>query len=253
MKKIGKSTIYVMFYLFFLVMNRTLFSASDLDRMIPPEIKNDAFYHTIYRLAQTEPLETILEIGSSSGEGSTEAFVLGITKNPHHPTLFCMELSKPRFAALQNRYGHLPFVKNYNVSSVPLEVFPQESEVISFYNTVPTNLNQYGLDQVLGWLKQDIEYVQSANVPQNGIELIKQEHKIKHFDLVLIDGSEFLGKAEFAQIYGATFILLDDINAFKNYANYQQLLKDPQYELLEEDKHLRNGYAVFKQKKETSE
>lgn len=160
-----------------------------------------------------------------------------------------MEISKPRFAALQTRYGQLPFVKSYNASSVPLKAFPRESEVAAFYDTVPTNLNQYGRDQVLGWLKQDREYVESADVPQHGIELIKQEHKIKHFDLVLIDGSEFLGKAEFALIYGATFILLDDINAFKNYANYQHLLNDPQYELLEEDKQLRNGYAVFKRKK----
>ncbi len=247
-KRFEKSALLSTFYLFFLLMISTLCSASDLERIIPPEIKNDAFYHTIYRLAKSEPLSTILEIGSSSGEGSTEAFVLGIAENPQRPTLFCMELSKPRFAELQKRYGSLPFVKNYNVSSVPLASFPTENEITSFLDSTPTNLNQYGHTEVLRWLKQDIDYVASANVPQHGIELIKKENNIKNFDLVLIDGSEFLGKAEFALIYGATFILLDDINAFKNYANYQFLLSDPLYELVEENTQLRNGYAVFKKK-----
>ena len=231
-----------------MIINATLFSVSELDRIIPPEIKNDAFYRIIYQLAKTEQISTILEIGSSSGEGSTEAFVLGIGENPCHPTLFCVEISKKRFTVLKKHYEHLSYVKCCNVSSVPLDAFPKESEIISFYNSTATNLNLYGCDRVIGWLRQDIEYVKSADVPQNGIEIIKRENGIKNFDVVLIDGSEFTGIAELKLIYGARFILLDDINAFKNYINHKQLLDDPDYELLEENTQLRNGYAVFKRK-----
>lgn len=226
-----------------------LYAESALERIIPPEIKNDRFYEAIYRLAQKENITTILEIGSSSGEGSTEAFVLGISKNPHHPTLFCMELSKTRFFALRQRYAHLPCVRCYHVSSVPLNAFPSESEVILFYNTVPNNnLRAYGCDNVIDWLRQDIEYVKAADVPTRGIELIKTENNIEYFDMVLIDGSEFTGMAEYQLVYGARFILLDDILTFKNHTNYMKLLNDPKYELLEEDKQLRNGYAIFKLK-----
>lgn len=239
---------HVFFYLLSIT-NLSLLAVSELDRIIPPEIKNDAFYHIIYTLAQNESVKTILEIGSSSGDGSTEAFVSGISKNQHHPTLFCMEISKTRFAALKNRYGNLPYVKCYNVSSVPLESFPQENEVVSFYNNTPTNLHLYGCDNVIGWLRADIEYVKTADVPQTGIEIIKAENHIKNFDMVLIDGSEFTGMAEFKLIYGAQFILLDDITTFKNYTNYHKLLSDSNYELLESDTQLRNGYAVFKRKK----
>ena len=222
--------------------------ASELNQIIAPEIKNDTFYQAIYKLARTENISSILEIGSSSGEGSTEAFVLGLLENPAHPTLFCMEVSQPRFAALKKRYQDVPSVQCYNVSSVPVDSFPPESEVSSFYAKTPTNLNLYDLNRVLGWLKQDIEYVLSAGVPQNGIEIIKKDNQIQDFGIVLIDGSEFTGMAEFKQIYGAKFILLDDINAFKNYANYHQLLQDPNYELIEKDLVLRNGFAIFKRK-----
>ena len=232
----------------FVITNISLFAVSELERIIPPEIKNDAFYQTIYKLAQTEPIATILEIGSSSGEGSTEAFVSGISKNPSHPTLFCMEVSKTRFAALKKHYQHLPYVKCYNVSSVPLEAFPKESEVSKFYNSTQTSLRLYGLKTVLVWLKADIDYVKNARVPQTGIYIIKTENNIKNFDMVLIDGSEFTGMAELKLVYGARFILLDDITAFKNYANYKQLLADPDYALVEENKQLRNGYAIFKRK-----
>src|SRR5947209_7929337 len=68
-----------------------------LDRVIAPEIKNDNFYDVIYKIAKNEPVHTILEIGSSSGQGSTEAFVKGIKDNPSKPRLFCMEVSLVRF------------------------------------------------------------------------------------------------------------------------------------------------------------
>lgn len=227
----------------FITANPTL---SDLDRLIPPEIKNDVFYSAIYHLAKTQSIQTILEIGSSSGEGSTEAFIQGIKQNANNPILFCMELSKPRFTALQTRYANNPSVICYNVSSVPPECFPSEQEILLFLQTVPTTLNGTPSHEVLRWLKQDIDYVNNANVPTNGIELIKEENGITYFDMVLIDGSEFTGQAELELVYGSRFILLDDIRAFKNYNNYKRLLSDPKYQLIESNSNLRNGYAIFK-------
>lgn len=228
--------------------SNNIFAESELDRIIPPEIKNDAFYEAIYRYAKTEPVSTVLEIGSSSGDGSTEAFVLGIKENPNKPTLFCMEISKPRFALLNQRYGHLPYVKCYNVSSVALSDFPTEEEVSTFIENTRTNLDMFGGRKVvLGWLRQDIDYVNfCGGAPLAGIEVIKNENNIKYFDMVLIDGSEFTGQAELKMVYGAKYIFLDDINAFKNYSNYHQLLRDSNYQLLEENVSLRNGYALFK-------
>ena len=107
------------------------------------------------------------------------------------------------------------FIKCYNLSSVSLDKFPDQTDVIEFYNQQQSGLNYYPLEQVLGWLQQDIEYIKSSHVENNGIAKIKQDHNIDYFDVVLIDGSEFTGVSELKEVYGANLILLDDINTFK--------------------------------------
>ncbi|MBW4558381.1 MAG: FkbM family methyltransferase [Trichormus sp. ATA11-4-KO1] len=218
----------------------------ELNCLIPPEIKNDEFYVAIQKIAREENIRTVLEIGSSSGEGSTEAFVTGLRENPNNPQLFCIEVSKSRFNELKKRYENYNFVNCYNVSSVKIENFPEEQEVIDFYNNIQNNLKLYPLDIVLNWLKQDIEYVSQSGVSESGIEKIKLEHNINYFDLVLIDGSEFTGYAELNEVYGANFICLDDITTFKNYQNHQRLLADKNYILIYQNTNVRNGYSIFK-------
>ncbi len=131
------------------------------------------------------------------------------------------------------------------MSSVPLTDFPSKKEVSIFYKKHRTKLRKYPLDQILEWLVQDLSYIMSSNVDQNGIETIKKENKIDFFDVVLIDGSEFTGKAELDKVYGAKYILLDDILCFKNFYNYKKLLRDKNYRLISSDLHIRNCWAAF--------
>jgi len=219
---------------------------STLDTTIPPEASKDEFYSVIKKLAAESHVKNILEIGSSAGSGSTEAFVSGLRDNPHHPHLFCIEISRPRFAELQQRYASESFVHCYNVSSVPISRFPSEKEVELFYRWVPSTLNHSPVEEVIGRLRQDIDSVDSSGVLQDGIQKIKRERNIATFDMVLIDGSEFTGMAELEEVYGAEYILLDGINGFKNRNNYQRLKEDPDYNLMQENLSVRNGYAVFK-------
>lgn len=219
---------------------------SELDRVISPEILGDEFHALIEHLARTENIQHVLEIGSSAGAGSTSALVAGLERNPGRPSLYCMELSKPRFEVLSKALADKPFVRCFNVSSVPVEEFPSAEQVAYFYKSVHTALNKYTLQQILGWLKQDIEYILSSNAPQNGIELIRSELGIDTFDMVLIDGSEFTGAAELDHVIGAKWILLDDTNAYKCHEARQRLLADPDYELIADNRKLRNGYSVFR-------
>ncbi|MFC1881554.1 glycosyltransferase [Thermodesulfobacteriota bacterium] len=226
--------------------DRKIEKESVLENIIPPEIKDDEFYYIIQKLAQEEDIDNVLEIGSSAGEGSTEAFVSGLKNNPKKPKLFCMEISKSRYAKLQNRYKNQPLVKCYNISSVSINKFPTETQLIQFYNTTGSALNNYPIEEVVDWLRQDILYLKNSGVAVDGIQKIKRDYNIRNFGMVLIDGSEFTGEAELDEIYGAKIIMLDDINAFKNYNNYIRLMKDPGYHLVHENHELRNGYAIFR-------
>jgi len=132
----------------------TSMAESSLSKIIPGEIVDDEFHELLKQLAIRAELKNFLEIGSSSGAGSTQAFVSSIrTRNDaDQVSLYCMELSTERYTRLKAAYADCSFVKVYNQSSVGLSEFPTEQEVRFFYEHTRTNLNQYPLEQVLGWL-----------------------------------------------------------------------------------------------------
>lgn len=212
--------------------------------IIGPEIKDDMFYSFIVQISAQPNVKTILEIGASSGEGSTEAFILG--KRGNNAKLFSIEACTERFDLLKKRYENEPNFYPYNVSSVGLSDFPKKELIQNFMRTTPkSSLAPWPIDTVMGWYDKDIEYIQKNGIEENGIQKIKRENNIDTFDVVLIDGSEFTGYAEFQQIYGAKYILLDDTRAFKNWATNLVLRNDPNYILLIENNLLRNGFAIY--------
>jgi hypothetical protein len=111
---------------------------------------------------------------------------------------------------------------------------------------VPTALNSFPLEHVLGWRREELDYLRRSGVPVDGIEHLRREHAVEHFDAVVLDGSEFTARAELELVYGARWLLLDDVNSFKNHANCVALLADPGYELVAANPALRHGYAVFR-------
>ncbi len=108
-----------------------------LNKIITPEILNDEFYESLVHIARRPDVTSILEIGSSSGAGSTQALVEGIQSRSDRDTvnLYCMELSRERYIQLFSTYSKVGFVKAYNLSSVSIKDFPSETEVAFFYNT----------------------------------------------------------------------------------------------------------------------
>ena len=212
------------------------------------EIADDEFARHIRRIASDPRVRTILEIGSATGAGSTASLVRGAQENPSRPTLFCIEPLPDRYAELARRYAEHAFVRCYNVSSVGPERFAHEEHVRSFYRITPTALNRFPLELVLAWRAGDIETVQRSGVEPNGIELIRRENAVDVFDAVLIDGSEFTARAELELVDGARFVLLDDIDSFKNHSNCQRLLDDERYALVAGNPRLRHGYAIFERR-----
>ena len=99
-------------------------------KYIQPEIVEDEFYKLINEYAGRNDLKSYLEIGSSSGQGSTKAIVEGIlSKNSLNVSLHCLEISQVRFNKLYDYYSDYSFVKVHQQTSVPLTEYPSKKEV----------------------------------------------------------------------------------------------------------------------------
>jgi hypothetical protein len=206
------------------------------------EIKNDALYDALLKWSADPSVETILEIGSSTGDGSTQALLAGLAQNRSKPRLYCIEAVTERFNELKRRCGGTPNVFCYNVSSVSREDIVPDAIVDEYHAASRVHP---ATDLVKSWRQKELAYIGDANIAENGIELIKKQHKIEKFDMVLIDGSEFTAHAELDAIYGAKVIFLDDICSLKNHYNVIRLIYDSHYHLIEANPKLRNGYAIF--------
>lgn len=220
---------------------------SKLDQPIAPEIRDDALAAAIRRVAALPEVRTMLEVGSSTGEGSTDAFVAGAMENPAGPPqLHCLELSRGRFARLQQRHGNRDFVHCHRTSSIRLDRFAGVEEITDFCAGFKPWLRRRSKARYMEWLEEDRRYAKESGVDTDGIRDVAERFAIDPFDAVLIDGSEFTGGAVLDDVYGATWILLDDVRAMKNYGTYVRLRKDPAYRMTERSWWLRNGFAVFR-------
>jgi len=209
---------------------------------IPAEIKNDELYERIIQTIYMFPSEinTVLEVGASSGDGSTEALTIGMS-NLADKTLYTIEVNPLRYTNLVNRYNGLDWVKPINGSSVPVEEYMSKDSVELFYKLTTTQLNEYSLDNVLSWYQDELSSIDEWGIQTGVMEGIKP-------DMALLDGSPFCGYAEYLKVIGAKIIILDDILDIKHYHSHQALRKNEYYECLFCNLTLRNGYSIWVRK-----
>jgi hypothetical protein len=183
----------------------------------------------------SEGLDVGLEIGGGTGDGSTQCIK---TKR-----LFSIENHPDRIGRHSMNLSARGGVSIKGTATLP-KLWMNQLDVAEFYGTNKTTLNQYPLDQVLGWYHECVESAEPYST--NAIEDIHFEHNVD-FNFVLIDGSPFSGEAELRCVRPflaeKAIIALDDINDIKNLANYNKLKGFAK--LLWEDWSVRNGAAIF--------
>ena len=89
---------------------------SGLDIIIDPEVnQNTQSYYVIQDYLKKVPVKTIIEIGASSGGGTTEALIKGVTSrfHPEDVKMASVEVSRARFKNLKERYNGLSFFTPY--------------------------------------------------------------------------------------------------------------------------------------------
>jgi hypothetical protein len=216
---------------------------SGLDSIIDPEVNQyTQSYYVIQEYIKKVPIKTILEIGGGGG-GTTEAVIKGVISSGNVDVKFAsIELSKGRYNHLKQKYNYAPFYIPFNTSSVTLDKLPSEEEVSKFIRE--TGVHGGNVEEVLRWLRQDIEYTKSNGLNENGIQKVKDELKITSFSFVILDSGEFCSNAEFNELPDCDAYFLDDINVYKNWYVHRKLEADNRYvKLFQED--IRGGSSLF--------
>lgn len=225
-------------------------------QIIPPEISEGRFYQLIGQLCTSPDVSYILEIGSSSGEGSTRALFEAISTLPgSRKEIHCMEISKERHQKLTKYLSPDARFHAHRISSVTTEEFPSFNKIRRFHSQEKSKLSSYHIDTIKSWYSKDIQFLienpelmplGENGLRQSGIAWIKSKFKIENFDFVIIDGGEFTGEAEFCYLQNSKYIALDDTNSYKCWSVREALKTNSEYELIEENQTERNGWAVFK-------
>jgi hypothetical protein len=212
-----------------------------------PEIYNDELFFKIIDLVKQYNPKHILEIGSGAGQGSTQAFIKGAQNIPDVVCFYCIEARKERFEKLHELESIYRNLYAYNVSSVPISEYMGDVEIEAFYNGHPDmhNIRKFSLEEIKLWRQNELHEIIESGIQQDGIDIIRNEHKINTFDMVLIDGSPFTAAKELKKNIGAKVIILDDTVDIKNFGNCEALKMNPEYKMIAENSTLRNGYSVF--------
>lgn len=174
-----------------------------------------------------------VEIGGGTGDGSTQCIK---TRE-----LFSFEIHPDRIGRHQfNLDGRQGGLAVHQLSSNPMK-WASEDEVKDFYHTTKTNLNQYRLEQILEWHKEDFRVSKKHTYGRTSLA--------GEMDFLLLDGGAFSGKADmmewFPRLKEGGIIALDDVNDIKNFHNYHWL-KTCGHDCLWENMQHRNGSAIFR-------
>lgn len=201
----------------------------------------DEFGQTIIRVVQENKLQTILEIGSWDGTGSTQCFIEAL-KALEDPKLHCLELRQDRFEQLKANTQQYPWVTCINTSTISKNSFIHK-DFEEIWTSPYNKIENKDKTVVKGWYEDDMKHVLS-------VETGYLDNNDTFYDGVLIDGGEFSGYSEFLLVKDKTNVLfLDDYyNAFKTHQAAKELSKDPEWEVIAGNRYWRNGYAVFRRK-----
>jgi hypothetical protein len=172
---------------------------------------------------------TIVEIGTWKGLGSTKRIIDSIIKNEYSPNFLSLE---------SNFFFYQTAVNNLSKFSDKVELIwgrlVEKEDVDSFVSNNPIT------EEMQRWLSSDInDYLKCEDVTDKIPQVI---------DFLLLDGGEFSTYAEWVLLKDRTKVVaLDDSKTLKCKQIREELLNDNSYELII-DSSDRNGFTIFKKK-----
>lgn len=206
---------------------------------MPAEISTgDPFGRAIVQTIREHAYESVLEIGSMDGLGSTQVFIEAL-RHAGDPRLVCLETDPERFR-------HLAWVVREHAWVVPLRqpsisaasLTPRDFDRDVWES--PHNHLRYPRDLVATWWDETLDQMRSG-------EAGFLETNFDTFDVILIDGGEFTGYDDYRLAKGrCRCLMLDDVHhAYKCARAHAELAADSAWRLHWQSPHVRNGASIW--------
>jgi len=199
--------------------------------------RGDGLYEYICSSAADLNNKTFLEVGTWNGLGSTQAFLCGLKDREDEYEFFSLESNVDKWLHAKNKIGNLPGV--YILNEVILDSRPSLFRLMLQYPILLRNKKRRE------WLNTDLSNMEGKSC------FLKRSTIPDNFDVVFLDGGEYLTYFEFKSLRHRTrMIILDDVLTDKSRRIRSLLSSAPDWQLVEENLKLRNGWSAFRKRED---
>jgi glycosyltransferase involved in cell wall biosynthesis len=218
-----------------------------LERLVPEE----PLYRNLFQLVFAEALEHVLYIGVQGDLQLLQTLIQARNLRADKPHISLIESDPPRFEQLLQELGQEPGMSLFQGYSQRQSYYPDLALLTHFFRTQKSAWHQFPLDYWLDKAQSELEDFSTRPEEQMGLlkHLAEQAH-LPAPDMLILDGSEFTTEADLAVFAKSKLIILTGVSSYRNFANFQRLVADPNYYLMYQHAQQRMGFAIFKRKPE---
>lgn len=206
---------------------------------MPAEITAaDSFGQAIFATVRSWNIQSVLEIGSFDGLGSTQVFIDAL-RYAAAPRMTCLEADPMRHRELVMNTIRHPWVECVCQSSISMDSLTPRDFDRDVWQS-PDNHLRYRREMVRTWWEDTLMYL--VDVEAGYLETTSETH-----DAALIDGDEFCGYDDYRLVKDRVrCLMLDDVfHAYKCSRAHRELGEDSEWQLLWADESVRNGAAIW--------
>ncbi len=187
----------------------------------------------LFQLSKREDVNSIVEIGTWTGLGSTMCLIQGIINSGKKKEFISLELyPEMHWLSIENLFKYLEYVKIINGKIIEYDdVFWFDHNKLIKSNDLHAKL----------FYKKDMDYVKKI---KNVLDSIP-----KHIDLLVLDGGEYTTYPEWQKLKDRVkIVVLDDTNILKCSRIRNEIISSNQYDIIYDNLYNRNGFSVFEKK-----
>lgn len=194
----------------------------------------------IYNLSLKQDIESIVEIGTWNGMGSTKCIADALLQRFDDSKLISLETNKKMYDLANNYWTQALLSSN---SFMKEKICLIHGRIIDKEELIPLEqLREYQnyIPEWEKWFKEDIINMELCENVLDKIPL--------NIDLLLLDGGEFSTLSEFNKLKDrSTYILCDDTRTAKCNKVVEELTKDSNFEIIFDNQtDNRNGFTAFR-------